>query len=462
MTTLEKEGLAINSILFNDMRRFTNRKTFSSKQPRVVLINDDNKGDMFSLGSVVSIASTDASLPGEGVRELKKRYIELRLTNPKELKQASGLYKGDCEPVAPEWQLADNPTCNLLHEASSGWQTLYQLPIFGAERQDTFHLPDSLPSDDNEEVQNQSRTDSKEEKEPEIVWGADEEAIHQSREQARFINAGAFRQVWMIREFDGITKKVMKTLEATSKSKKFDLRNQDRHRRDALAFDQLTTSPLVVNMYGYCSNSALFDYADGGDLYGVFDKFPDLTKKDMLDIAYNISLSVHHAHNFDSKGRATMAHTDIKPDQFIYQDGYYRLSDFNRVRFLMWNQKRDLQCGFRVAKNGGEYRAPEEYAYDVETEKVDVYSLGNVLYWLLTGKEPWHDYQTRHVYQLVKMGQRPKIPDQIYNSTGVFERYMIQAIEKAWIHDFQERPGALEVANTIKEGLDILSTGLEG
>jgi len=274
----------------------------------------------------------------------------------------------------------------------------------------------------------------------------------------------------MIRDdHDGITKRAMKTLRSLrEKEKKFDLRNHDRHRRDAISFEELHNSPLVVDLYASCSNTAIFDYADRGDLLGIYnhndeERTPELqhSKLDILRIAYNVSLSVHDAHHFDAQGRPTMAHTDIKTDQFIFQDGYYKLSDFNRVRFLMWNQKLDEQCGFDVGKNGGEYRAPEEYAYQKETEKVDVYSLGNVLYFLLVKEEVWKGYNHKEIYKLVIAGQRPKIPDEIYNSEGIFERNMNRAMENAWIQDPKERASALQVANIIKEGIDIISAAEE-
>jgi serine/threonine protein kinase len=212
-------------------------------------------------------------------------------------------------------------------------------------------------------------------------------------------------------------------------------------------------------MYGYCTNTGLFDFADGGDLYDIFDKRPGVTKRELLHLAYNVTRSIHDAHHFDEMGRPTLAHTDIKPDQFLLHEGYYKLSDFNRVRFLTWNYKEDLQCGYRVGKNGGNYRSPEEYNYEIQTEKVDVYSMGNVLYFLLTQEDPWEGYKNKHVYELVKRGQRPKIPIQIYNSSGVFEQYMIKAMEMAWTHSYRQRPGALEISKVLKEGLDKLAAG---
>jgi hypothetical protein len=409
--------------------RFFHRTTFPSpREPRVVKLTDQNHSFHLSIapGSAAVNDEELFDIKQWGLRELKQSYVEIRMKNPKSLHQAESLDKGDCQPIAPSWQLSHNPTCNTIHEESSGWQQLYQLPI------NKHNLID--PDRD-------------------------------QNEQMRLVNKGAFRHVWMIRDHDGVTKRAMKTLRSLrTKEKKFDLRNQDRHRRDAIAFDELHKSSLVVDIYGHCSNTAIFDYADGGDLTRIYDEdSPEPTKLDVLRIAYNVSLSIHDAHHIDEEGRPTMAHTDIKTDQFIYQDGYYKLSDFNRVRFLMWNQTfhkwnqtSDGQCGFNVAKNGGEYRSPEEYAYEKETEKVDVYSLGNVLYFLLVGIEPWKGVNLKDVYKFVIAKQRPKIPDEIYNNPGVYERCMIRAMENAWIHNKDDRPSALQVANIIKEGINIL------
>jgi hypothetical protein len=43
-------------------------------------------------------------------------------------------------------------------------------------------------------------------------------------------------------------------------------RNLDRHLRDAVAMEQLTSSPWVMGVYGFCGNSGIFEFADGGSL----------------------------------------------------------------------------------------------------------------------------------------------------------------------------------------------------
>ncbi len=358
----------------------------------------------------------------EGDRELVERYNPMPHDTPK-LKAASTMEKGKCTQMH-DWQTSHNPTCNVIHESS--WGFAYPLGW----------NPEKLP-DDYEFQQNRLFEDS--------------------NEQLRLVAGGAFRWVWMIREYDGI-RRALKTLRIDSNGKNFDLRNFDRHRRDAVAMDQLTASPLVVDMYGFCSNTGIFDWGEGGDLSTIFQRDPDIADEHLLQIAYNVSLSIHDAHHFDDQGRATMAHTDIKPDQFLYQEGYYRLTDFNRVRFLSWDSTHNKKCGFNVQKNGGLWRAPEEYSYELETEKVDVYSLGNVLYFLLTGENPWNGYAAKEIYEKVKKGERPEIPKEIQDSDVIFDRYMIQAMQMAWTHDKDERPGALDVAQKLKQGLEEYKT----
>jgi hypothetical protein len=78
-------------------------------------------------------------------------------------------------------------------------------------------------------------------------------------------------------------------------------------------------------------------------------------------------------HNIDKEGRASIAHTDISPSQFIQIDGIYKLNDFNRARFLRWNNETDKACPYYVGKNPGKNRSPEEYEYKPQSEKVSIW-----------------------------------------------------------------------------------------
>jgi len=267
----------------------------------------------------------------------------------------------------------------------------------------------------------------------------------------KIVNNGAFRDVWRVIEFDG-TFRVLKTLRYIAK-RHFDHRNFDRHRRDAMAFEQLSSSSVVVNIYGHCSNSALFDFCDGGDLYEFFNSDP--SKFELLKVAYEISASVADAHNLDSMGRPTISHTDVKPDQWILgSDGHYRLNDFNRARFLGWDEKQNTTCPFYVGKNGGIWRAPEEYKYEEETNKIDVWSLGNVLYYLITRERPYRD--EKEARKIVEAGLHAKIRSDNFvpSSMDPVELAMRDAMDMCFVADPSNRPEAIEVVNVLKYALD--------
>ena len=98
--------------------------------------------------------------------------------------------------------------------------------------------------------------------------------------------------------------------------------------------------------------------------------------------------------------------------------------------------------------------SPEEYAYEPETEKVDVYSLGNVLYFLLTRRFPWKNVKADDVYEAVMNGERPPIPKAILRSDDPFYKYTLRGINMCYEQNPRKRASAREVAEAIAEGFD--------
>lgn len=75
---------------------------------------------------------------------------------------------------------------------------------------------------------------------------------------------------------------------------------------------------------------------------------------------------------------------------------------------------------------------------DYLTEAIDVFSLGNVLYALLTGTRVWLNYSKEdRIYNIVE-GITQHIPDS-YNNTPS-SRLLVEVIQKCWTYDVEERP----------------------
>jgi hypothetical protein len=177
------------------------------------------------------------------------------------------------------------------------------------------------------------------------------------------INYGFFRDIWRIQVLTADATQQYVVLKTLRTDKEYDEYNADRHRRDAVALERLTSSPHVVNIYGHCVNSQITEYSGEGDVYdAVFNPkrgsitgaAAALSKEDALRIAVQVATGVADIHNLDKEGQAPMAHTDIAPTQFILIDGYYKLNDFNRVRFIRWNNETKEPCPYQVMNNPGE------------------------------------------------------------------------------------------------------------
>ena len=148
-----------------------------------------------------------------------------------------------------------------------------------------------------------------------------------------------------------------------------------------------------------------------------------------------------------------MAHTDISPGQYIKVGNIYKLNDFNRARFIRWNIKKNKPCGYYVDKNPGKNRSPEEYKYAEQSEKVDVYSLGNIFYMLLQREWPFSDVTDAETKKLVKDGYRPSFDADIWNSTDPSDIALKEAMLMCHEQDPRERASARQVEKYLRKQL---------
>lgn len=168
--------------------------------------------------------------------------------------------------------------------------------------------------------------------------------------KVKILSNGYWRDVWKVR--DGAQE--LQALKTIRYKHDFKDRNYDRHRRDALAMERLTSSANVMDIWAFCGNSGIFEFAPGGDIGDKLwysDSKWNNTEK--LIVAYQVASGISDVHTVEGNGRPSIAHTDITTLQFVYSDGRYKLNDFNRCRFITWNEKKNRQCGFHVGNNPG-------------------------------------------------------------------------------------------------------------
>lgn len=124
----------------------------------------------------------------------------------------------------------------------------------------------------------------------------------------------------------------------------------------------------------------VMEYIDGITLKEYIEHQGVIQWKEAVHFTVQILEALQHAHE---KG---VVHRDIKPQNIILlQDGTIKVTDFGIAR-LTTNETRTMTD---TAIGSVHYIAPEQARGDITDGKADIYSIGVMLYEMLTGKLPF-------------------------------------------------------------------------
>ena len=142
--------------------------------------------------------------------------------------------------------------------------------------------------------------------------------------------------------------------------------------------------PSIVRFYeaGFENGLHFFamEYVDGQSLEKVLHEQGKLKWPEVLDIALKVCSALRHVHD------SGVIHRDIKPPNImITAEGDIKLADFGIARIFA---SRHLTATGGVVGTA-EFLSPEQAAGKPVTKRSDIYSLGVVLYMLLTGRAPF-------------------------------------------------------------------------
>ncbi len=162
---------------------------------------------------------------------------------------------------------------------------------------------------------------------------------------------------------------------------------QERFRREIDILRQLD-HPHIVRFYESGVEDGRYWYAmehvPGPSLEEVREKQGRLPWQEVLDVALQVTPALKHAHD---RG---IIHRDLKPSNLLRaesgeQAGTVKLTDFGIARLFASDH---LTITGSVVGTA-EYLSPEQAMGKPVTKRSDLYSLGVVLYTLLTGKTPF-------------------------------------------------------------------------
>jgi serine/threonine-protein kinase len=205
----------------------------------------------------------------------------------------------------------------------------------------------------------------------------------------------------------------------------------ERFRREARAVAQLA-HPNIVTVIDRGEDEGrqfiVFEYVDGENLKQVVDRDGPLAIDRVVELGREIAQGLAFAHE---RG---IVHRDVKPQNVLLNgDGMAKVTDFGIARTL------DVEKG--VTQTGtvlgtSDYIAPEQASGQVVSRETDVYSLGIVLFELLTGRVPF----TGESFVAVALQHVNEPPPSVLERRPDTPPRLAELVDRALAKDPDERP----------------------
>jgi serine/threonine protein kinase len=197
-----------------------------------------------------------------------------------------------------------------------------------------------------------------------------------------FIGSGGMGQVFRVRDLVEERDLALKVLHPLAED---DADRNDRFRREIGILAKIT-HPAVPRIYGWSTdNETLFfvsELVDGHDLKVDIQRRGAWPPADAARLAATVADALAAAHGLG------IVHRDVKPNNImISTDGTVRLLDFGLARGRGIDMTTLTRTGMIVGTPA--YMSPEQFDGQGVDERSDIYSLGVVLFEMLTGRLPF-------------------------------------------------------------------------
>ncbi len=199
-----------------------------------------------------------------------------------------------------------------------------------------------------------------------------------------------------------------------------------RFRREMSILERMN-HPNIIRYYGGGSRDDQLFYAmelvQTGTAKELLERFGSLSWQEVASIGRQVASALQHAHNNG------IIHRDLKPGNlFVTEDGQIKLGDFGIARDT---HAADLTSeGLTVGTHA--YMAPEQITGDVNiTGKADLYSLGCLLFELLTGRKPFEGTNFAVLFEQHLRTPAPSVLEFVPNCPPALANMIAQLLEKA-------------------------------
>ena len=220
--------------------------------------------------------------------------------------------------------------------------------------------------------------------------------------------------------------------------------------------------PNIVNVYDVGKEGNIYfivmELIDGRPLSDIIEENGPLDYRNVIEIGKQVAAALSLAH------KNHIIHRDVKPHNImITKDGVAKLADFGIAKAISSSTIVNKDEGGQVM-GSVHYFSPEQARGKYVDEKSDVYSLGIVLYEMLTGEVPF-DGDNPVEIALMHINEDIKPPSQIIdNVPPALEKIILKATDKYQTNRYENAEVMFEDLNNVdflskKIGDNILMEG---
>jgi serine/threonine protein kinase len=172
----------------------------------------------------------------------------------------------------------------------------------------------------------------------------------------------------------------------------------------------------------------VMEMVEGRTLEQELERAGALPPADALRIAMRILTALEAAH---LRG---VVHRDLKPSNvFLTPGGQVKIVDFGAA--LVGHARRSGRTDAGLVLGSPAYMAPEQALGRATDDRADLYSLGCVLYRMLSGRPP---FQAKTLVEVLRL-QIEVAPEPVRSPHGALPVLLVEAVERALAKDPEER-----------------------
>ncbi|MDJ0601338.1 MAG: serine/threonine-protein kinase, partial [Crocosphaera sp.] len=188
----------------------------------------------------------------------------------------------------------------------------------------------------------------------------------------------------------------------------------------------------------------VMEYCEGGTLRHLMNNSAELSLELRLDLIIDILAGLEAAHQHN------IIHCDIKPENILLsltEDKWIgKVTDFGIAKTVQQSNNSQLESGYTGSPA---YMAPERF-YGKYSYSCDLYSVGIILYELLTGERPFSGLPQDLL--LAHLNERVNIPDTV---PILLKNIIIKALEKLPKRRFLSAREMLNAVTLAKNNLNL-------